>query len=226
MHRFALLVFAEELWVITGWHRHFRQTRFDILGDGAEIATSHFRVDISVDIDPPRSVLATNPIGRRDHLHIGHFAQGNASAERRIDGEVANALDVAADRFRCPQPHAIHAPVLPDVGDFEAGHEYRRRAADVAGLQTILRRSIEVGADLHLRHIDLLLDMPVDEAGNVFQTFVDGLRFSTQPPELGAGNAHDDRFAGTGQHLLDPLAQVRLHVAIEARVAGDRAFDL
>ena len=49
--------------------------------------------------------------------------------------------------------------------------------------------------------------------------------FVAQDGQVGPVDAHDDRFARAGQDLLDPLPQVRLHVAVEPGVALDRRMD-
>src|SRR4029077_12380113 len=43
--------------------------------------------------------------------------------------------------------------------------------------------------------------------------------FSAQGPQVFAVGAHDDGFLPAGEHLGDPLVQVRLHLAEQARVS-------
>ena len=57
-----------------------------------------------------------------------------------------------------------------NVRDFDARHQdVRRTPAHVAGLEPVAPGRLEVHSDLDLRHFDLLLDVQIDEAGDVLQ---------------------------------------------------------
>src|SRR5262249_31478400 len=141
------------------------------------------------------------------------------------DRKIADAGDIAAERFGCPQPDAVHLPVAEDIGDLDTRNVDGRRAPYVSRLQSVLRRCVEVHAHLDLRDVDLLLDVQIDQSRDVFQAFVDVLRFGAHHREARTEDPHDDRFARARQYFLDPFAQVRLHVPIESGIAADRLLD-
>jgi hypothetical protein len=65
----------------------------------------------------------------------------------------------------------------------------------------------------------------VDDAGDLPDALGDLVGLRPQGLEVGPEDPHDDRLARAGQDLLDALAQVGLHVAVQAGVALDGPVD-
>ena len=102
-----------------------------------------------------------------------------------------------------------------------------RRAADVAGLERRTARAAARSTSIcDLRDVDLRARRarrrrrrPRPGSPRPRRAFV------AQRLEVGAEEPHDDRLAGAGEHLLDPLLEVGLHVAVQAGVAVDDLLD-
>ena len=91
-----------------------------------------------------------------------------------------------------------------------------RRAAHVARLQAVAPAAVEVHRDLDLRHVHLQLDVQVGEPVDVR----DSARSTRRPvSRSSSGPAPKMRTTigslGAGEHLLDALVQVGLHVVVE-----------
>ena len=90
------------------------------------------------------------------------------------------------------------------------------------GLRPYRRAAARSSSTSMLRQVLREARMRVDHAVDLADLLRDLLGLVAQVLEVGAEDAHDDRLARPGENLLDALAQVGLHVAVEARVPLDR----
>jgi hypothetical protein len=94
----------------------------------------------------------------------------------------------------------------------------RSRPARVARFDAVVLGRSQVGLDLDLRNFLLEVDMEVFDTFNVGKRILDFLGLCFQHVEVLAVDAHDDSLRRAGQHFLDSLAEVGLHVAIKTRI--------
>ena len=158
---------------------------------------------------------------------LGDVAQPDPLAVGRIDRQLADGGQVVAGWRACSRPLTSYALPPRKMSPTSSPAMIAGRAADVAGLQAVPLRRGEVDLDLDLRDVDLRVDVLVDDARRCRRA----CRGPPRPSRAGRPGPAPKRrttigVAGAGEHLVDPLPQVGLHVAAEARVARDDLLDL
>ncbi len=124
-----------------------------------------------------------------------------------------------------PHVDVVGLAVAEDVADLLALDLGRGGAAHVTGLEPDGLRLVQVDAHLHLGDLGLRLRLQARRALDGGERVVDLLRLGPQDGGVGAVDADDDRVAGAGEDLPDPLLQVGLGVPDDARVSVDRRGD-
>ncbi len=114
--------------------------------------------------------------------------------------------------------HVVRPTAGVDVADFLAGDQSRRLPPDITGGEPIGARGCQVRLDLDVRKVGLERGVRVDHSADVTDPLLDVLGLDAQGREIWSVDPDHDRLAGAGEHLLDPLAEVGLHVAVQAGV--------
>src|SRR6267154_3183682 len=96
---------------------------------------------------------------------------------------------------------------------------------DLAWLQTVALCFLQLHRHLNVRYFDHQLLVQVDEIRNVRECRADLLRLVPENVEIRAEDTDDDRLAGAGQDLANAFLQIRLHIAVEARITLHHFLD-
>ena len=153
-------------------------------------------------------------------------ASRTTSPGRRVELQVADVVDAVPVLGRAPDRDVVGLPVPEDVADLLAVDERRGGPADVTGLEPVPLGGGQVRLDLDLGQLRLVLHLRVGEARDPLEGGAELLGLGPQDLEVGALDPDDDRMAGAGQHLPDPLLQVGLDVGDQARVVVHDRLDL
>jgi hypothetical protein len=108
-----------------------------------------------------------------------------------------------------------------DVTDFLAGYQGRCLPTDLSRSQPDRSSFGHVGFNLDMRQVRLERRMRVLNPWDVADPPFDVLGVLLQLRKVGPVNAHHDGLAAAGQHFLDALPKIGLHVAIEPRIGLD-----
>ena len=121
--------------------------------------------------------------------------------------------------------HVVRTTTSEDVADLFALHQRGGRSAHVARLESVALGGGEVHRDLQLRHAFLELHVGIADPVDLRERVSHLVRLAVDEIEIRPEDAHDDRLARAGDHLVDPLVQVRLHVVEHPGIAGDGVLD-
>ena len=140
-------------------------------------------------------------------------------------GSCLDLAEVCARLGSAPHAHVEDPGRVVRIADLLAGDHGRCRAADVTRLQAvaICRRKVDLHVDLG--DLGQQLDMEVDDALDLCELLLQLVGLLAQHDQIGAEDADDDRIAGSGQHLADPLLEIGLHVTPQARIALNHLLD-
>src|SRR5882672_456479 len=207
--------------IIAQWKRHLLQARLHVPGDGGEVAAA----DIRLHVDPTGACLALDDIWCRLNADIGHARQPDALSGRGVDQHVTDRVDTVAGFWRGPHVHVVGASINEDVADLLSGHQGRGGAPDIARLQPVTPRLLQVKGHLDVRHFDDQLLVQVDEARNIRDCRANFLRLVPKNTEIRAKDAHDDRLSRAGQDLANALLQIGLDIAVEAGITLHHFLD-
>ena len=144
---------------------------------------------------------------------------------RGVDQQVLHVRHAVAGRRDGGHVHVVGPPAGEDVADLLARDQGRGLAPDVPGGEAVATRGSQVGLHLDVRQVRLQRGVRVHHAVHGADPLLDLGRLLAQRREVGAEDPHDDGLAGAGEHLLDALAQVGLHVAVETGIALRRRVD-
>ena len=120
----------------------------------------------------------------------------------------------------------VRPAACEDVTDLFAGYQGRCLPTDLSRSQPDRSSFGQIGFNLDMRQVGLQRGMRVLNPRDVADPLLDGLGLLLQLREVGPVNAHHDGLAATGQHFLDALPEIGLHVAIEPWVGLDDAMHL
>ena len=150
----------------------------------------------------------------------------SCSLTRPPDGcvqlQVLHIADAVARRRDGRDMHVVRPAAGENVADFLAGDQGRCLPTDVPGVSPNSRAFARSGSTSMCGRSVCSEGMSVFNPRDVADALLDVLGLLLQRREVWTVDAHHDGLAGTGQHLLDALPEVGLHVAVEARVVLDR----
>ncbi len=92
----------------------------------------------------------SNDFGRGYDGHGRDVSQAYQAARRRADHQILNRCLALAQGGQTLDHHLEHLLVLEETADFEAGHEGRGRAPDIAWSEPIFLRILQVDFDVKL----------------------------------------------------------------------------
>src|SRR5215207_10033578 len=113
-----------------------------------------------------------------------------------------------------------------NVTDLLAGYQCGCLPTDLSRSQPDRSGFGQIGFNLYMRQVGLQRGMRVLDPRDVADPLLAGLGLLLQLREVGPVDAHHDGLASTGQHFLDALPEIGLHVAIQPWVGLDDAMNL
>ena len=219
--RLSLRVLAQHLGVDPERELDRREILLQLLDHGAEVTALH----VGAHGDRSREGLTRDRVRCRDEPDVGHVLQLHVAPVRGVELHLGYVVQAVARRRRAEHVHVVRLAVPEDVADLFARQHRRRRSAHVARLQPVALGLHEVDIDPDLRDVGLELDVLFDDAVDVLEDRAHLVSLGAQSSQIFAEDAHDDRVAGPGEDLVDPLVQVGLPVPEEPREARDDLVD-
>ena len=218
-------VLAEELGVVAARRSESRRTRASISrATLPEVAARTLQVT-SIRREAPSRLIS---LGVGGHDDVGHVAERDLPARRRVDAELAQGAEVAAHLAARPRRRRRRSsgPRRPRP-TFVPSHQRGHRAADVARGQAEARGGLRAaGAPRSAGRGPAARPSGRRRPSTSAMRRADLCGLLAQDVEVGPEDADHDRRARAGEHLLDALLQVGEQVAVEARVAVDDLLDL
>ena len=193
----------------------------DIGHDGAEIPSTH----VGLDADATMKVFMLDDVRRRPDADVGHLLQLHVPTARFVDRQLANRRQTGARFGDAPHIHVVCPVGNVNVAGLFEGHQGGRRPPDVAGLEAMRERLVEIDLDVDLRDVLMEFHVQVDDAVDSRQSILHLRSELLEDVHVVAIDSDDDGLGVSGQHLPDSLLQVGLHVAIEAGIAVHRLLN-
>ena len=136
----------------SAWYSRGNCTSFTTLLDIGRRRSPGRALDVGADVDPAGRSSRSIVVGRRRDATSATSAERHPRRRRRVDRQVLDVGQAVARLPGAPHVHVVGLSAVEDVADLLAGDQRRRRPADVAGLQPVALRRLEVDRDLDLRH--------------------------------------------------------------------------
>ena len=199
-----------------------RQPRLDVINHRTQIAT----LDIAVNVNAPRIVLAPNFVGCRRNADVSNFCEPDTPAIGRVYQKLANVIDVVAGRRRCPDEHVVNLATTVNVGDFNARHQDIDDTAYVAGLDAKSRgRSSSLVLTMICGTPTCCSACRSTQARNILESVLQFFSLLSQPRQIRSKNSYHDGLTRAAQHLFDPFLEIGLHVSVQPWITRYRSLD-
>ena len=196
---------------------HGGQLLVDVVDHRPQVPPGHSSAYVQV----PRVALPLDRVRVGLQRHVGDGTKPYLSPGRDADWQVLHVGDAVPGGCGAPHHGVVCLAGPEDVADLLARHQRGGIPAHVARLQAVPFRPGQIDGHIHLR--DIAGDVPVRvHTRHGLHQREDLVRSSPQGRQVVAVGADDDGFLAAGQHLLDPLVEVGLHLPEQARVpVGD-----
>ena len=209
-------VLAQGLRVVPRGELVFGERAFDGARDGAEVGV---RREGDGDVQLSRATLVRDRVAHGPDADLRDVSEPDRACPVQVDQQVADRAHVVSDLGWAPDDHIDRLLPSHDRAEPFTLHERGCALTNHPGVDSERGAPIESRYDLDLRYEDLsgwtrvlhAVD-GLDARGNLGAL---GLkRVEVRPVET-----HHDGAGPSAEHLAHPLLQVRLHVAVDARVA-------
>ena len=175
-------------------------------------------IDVGADVDAPGYALAADHVHFGRGAHIGHVRQAYLVTRGRVDQQVADVLERAADVGLAHHDDVEHLLFLKQRAHSEALHERRSGAPNIARLQPIRTGPVEIDLDFDRSFLGDVFDARVRDALDLVEQLAHFFGLGPNDLLVVAVDANADAVLAAGQDFAHLLRQEGMDLAPAAGV--------